>query len=33
VIISRKMGWVGYIISIDDLRNAYNILVGKPEKK
>jgi hypothetical protein len=28
---SRKMRWAGHILRIGDKRNAYRILVGKPE--
>jgi hypothetical protein len=31
VIKSRRMRWVGYVARMGALRNAYKILVGKPE--
>jgi len=33
VIKSRKMRWVGNVACREETRNAYNILVGKPERK
>jgi nucleobase transporter 1/2 len=33
VIKSTRMRWVGYRELIGEMRNAYNILVGKPEEK
>jgi hypothetical protein len=30
---SRKMRWAGHVARIDAKRNAYTILVGKPEKR
>jgi hypothetical protein len=30
---SRRMRWVGYVARIREKRNAYRILVGKPEGK
>jgi hypothetical protein len=33
VIKSRRMRWAGHIAHMDDMRNAYNILVGKLEGK
>jgi hypothetical protein len=30
VIKSRGMRWVGYVAQMGEMRNAYNILVGKP---
>jgi hypothetical protein len=27
----RIMRWVGYVARMGDMRNAYNILAGKPE--
>jgi hypothetical protein len=30
---SRKMRWAGNVARIGETRNAYRILVGKPEKK
>jgi hypothetical protein len=33
VIKSRKMNWVGHIIGMGEIINAYNILVGKSEEK
>jgi hypothetical protein len=29
----RKMGWAGHVARIEEMRYAYNILVGKPEGK
>jgi hypothetical protein len=31
VIKSRKMRWVGHVTQMGEMRNAYKILVGKPE--
>jgi hypothetical protein len=31
VIQSRKMRWAGHVARMGEVRNAYNILVGKPE--
>jgi hypothetical protein len=28
---SRRMGWVGHVACMEVIRNAYKILVGKPE--
>jgi hypothetical protein len=33
VIKSRRVRWVGHVSHIGEMRNVYNILVGKPEKK
>jgi hypothetical protein len=33
VIKSRRMRWMGHAAHIREMRNAYNILVGKPEGK
>jgi hypothetical protein len=33
VINSRIMRWAGYVASMEEMRNAYKILVGKPEGK
>jgi len=33
VIKSRRMRWAGHIACTGEIRKAYNILVGKPEKK
>jgi hypothetical protein len=33
VIKSRKMRWVGRLARIAEMKNAYKILVGKPEGK
>jgi hypothetical protein len=33
VIKSRRMRWVWHVVSMGEVRNAYNILVGKPEGK
>jgi hypothetical protein len=30
---SRRMKWTGYIACMGKMRNAYKILVGKPEGK
>jgi hypothetical protein len=30
---SRRMRWAGYVARIGEKRNAYRILVGKPEGK
>jgi hypothetical protein len=30
---SRRMGWVGHVARMGEKRNAYRILVGKPEGK
>jgi hypothetical protein len=30
---SRKMGWAGHVARMAERRNAYRILVGKPEGK
>jgi hypothetical protein len=30
---SRKMRWAGRIACMGEMRNAYNILVGKPEER
>jgi hypothetical protein len=30
---SRRMRWVGHVARIGEKRNAYRILVGKPERK
>jgi hypothetical protein len=30
---SRKMRWMGQVARLGEIRNAYNILVGKPERK
>jgi hypothetical protein len=29
--ISRRMRWAGHVASMEEKRNAYRILVGKPE--
>jgi hypothetical protein len=31
VIKSRRMRWAGHVALMEEVRNAYNILVGKPE--
>jgi hypothetical protein len=31
VIKSRRMRWAGHLVSMGEMRNAYRILVGKPE--
>jgi hypothetical protein len=33
VIKSRRLGWVGHIARMGEMRNAYKILVGKSEGK
>jgi hypothetical protein len=33
VIKSRRMRWVGHVECMGEMRNAHNILVGKPEGK
>jgi hypothetical protein len=33
VIKSRRMRWAGNVACMGEMRNAYNILVGKPEGK
>jgi hypothetical protein len=33
VIKSKKMRWVGHAAHIVEMRSAYRILVGKPERK
>jgi hypothetical protein len=33
VIKSRKMRWAGYVTRMGEVRIAYNILVGEPERK
>jgi hypothetical protein len=33
VIKSRRMKWVEHIVHMEEMRNAYNILVGKSEGK
>jgi hypothetical protein len=30
---SKRMRWVGNVVCIEEMRNVYNILVGKPEGK
>jgi hypothetical protein len=30
---SRRMRWAGHVTRIEEKRNAYRILVGKPEGK
>jgi hypothetical protein len=30
---SRRMRWVGHVVSMEDRRGVYRILVGKPERK
>jgi hypothetical protein len=32
-ITSRRMGWVGHVVCISEMRNAYKIMVGIPEEK
>jgi hypothetical protein len=33
VIKSRRMRWIGHVAHMEEMRNAYNILVGKHEGK
>jgi hypothetical protein len=33
VLKSRRMRWMGHVVCIGEIRNAYSILVGKPEGK
>jgi hypothetical protein len=33
VIKSRRMRWAGHVAHTDEMRNAYKLLVGKPEGK
>jgi hypothetical protein len=33
VIKSRRIGWAGQVARVREMRNAYNILVGKSEGK
>jgi hypothetical protein len=33
VIKSKRMRWAGHVVCMEEMRNAYNILVGKPEVK
>jgi hypothetical protein len=33
VIKSRRIRWTGHVTDMEDMRNAYKILVGKPEGK
>jgi hypothetical protein len=33
IIKSRKMRWAGHVARMVETRNAYKILVGKPERK
>jgi hypothetical protein len=33
VIKSRKIRWAGHVVHMGEMRNAYKILVGKPEGK
>jgi hypothetical protein len=33
VIKSRRMGWVGNVTRIGEMKNSYKILAGKPEDK
>jgi hypothetical protein len=28
----RRMRWVGYVAHVGEMKNAYKILVGKPER-
>jgi hypothetical protein len=33
VIKSRRLGWTGHVTLMGEMRNPYNVLVGKPEGK
>jgi hypothetical protein len=33
VIKSRRMRWAGHVARIGEMRNAYNLLIGKHERK
>jgi hypothetical protein len=33
VIKSRKMNWMGKVVYIEEMRNPYRVLMGKPEGK
>jgi hypothetical protein len=33
VVTSRSMRWEGHVALIGDMRNAYNIFIGKPERR
>jgi hypothetical protein len=33
IIKSRRMRWAGHVARMEETRNAYRILVGKPERK
>jgi len=33
VIKSRRMRWAGHVARMGEMRNVYNILVGKPEER
>jgi hypothetical protein len=33
MITSRRMRWAGHVARMGDMRNAYTILIGKPEGK
>jgi hypothetical protein len=33
VITSRRIKWVGYLVRMGEIRNAYKDLVGKPDRK
>jgi hypothetical protein len=30
---SRRMRWMGHVVLLEDMRNGYKIVVGKPEGK
>jgi hypothetical protein len=32
IIKSRRMGWAGHVAGMEEKKNAYRILVGKPER-
>jgi hypothetical protein len=33
VVKPKRMKWVGYVARMGEMRNAYRVLVGKPERK
>jgi hypothetical protein len=30
---SRRMRWAGHVATMGEMRNAYRILIGKPQRK
>jgi len=32
VIMSKRMSWLGHVAHMEEVQNAYKILVGKPEE-